>query len=227
MPSYFQSVYYKSMNFGLVTHLWSGTNTREWVALLIALFCILFVLFCFLGLHPWHMEIPSLGVKVKLRLPAYTTATAMPDPSCICDPHHSSHQHHIPDPLSETRNQSRVFMDASWICFHCATMRTLCICFYDGKIHVTQNLPFNHFLKILWPHPQHMEVPGPGTKSEPLLWPTLQLWQCWILRPTVPGWGSNLHLSSDPSCYSWILNQPRHSWNSHLNIFLKQTIQWH
>ena len=32
-------------------------------------------------------------------------------------------------------------------------------------------------LFFLWPHPQHVEVPGPETESEP------QLWQCWILNP--------------------------------------------
>ena len=34
----------------------------------------------FLGLHPWHMEIPRLGVESELQLLAYATATAMPDP---------------------------------------------------------------------------------------------------------------------------------------------------
>ena len=31
------------------------------------------------------MEVPRLGVESELQLPAYTTATATPDPSCICD----------------------------------------------------------------------------------------------------------------------------------------------
>ena len=43
-------------------------------------FC-LFFFFVFLGLHLWHMDIPTLGVKSELQLPAYTTATAMLDPS--------------------------------------------------------------------------------------------------------------------------------------------------
>ena len=30
-------------------------------------------------LHLWHMEVPRLGVKSELQLPAYTTATAMRD----------------------------------------------------------------------------------------------------------------------------------------------------
>jgi len=29
-------------------------------------------------------ELPELGVRLELRLLAYSTATAMPDPSCIC-----------------------------------------------------------------------------------------------------------------------------------------------
>ena len=40
----------------------------------------LFVFLMFAGLHPWPMEGPRLGV---LQLRAYTTPTAMPDPSCI------------------------------------------------------------------------------------------------------------------------------------------------
>ena len=38
-----------------------------------------FFFFVFLGLHPWHMEVPSLGAESELQLPAYATATAMPD----------------------------------------------------------------------------------------------------------------------------------------------------
>ena len=34
----------------------------------------------FLGPHSQHMEIPTLGVKLELQLPAYTTATATRDP---------------------------------------------------------------------------------------------------------------------------------------------------
>ena len=30
----------------------------------------------FLGPHPWHMEVPRLGVKSELEPPTYTTATA-------------------------------------------------------------------------------------------------------------------------------------------------------
>ena len=53
---------------------------------------ILFIYFClfvFLGPHPWCMEVPSLGVKLEPQLLAYATATATPDPSLICDLHHT------------------------------------------------------------------------------------------------------------------------------------------
>ena len=49
----------------------------------------------FLGLHLQYMEVPRLGVKFELQLPAYTTATATPDVSHICDLHHSSQQFQI------------------------------------------------------------------------------------------------------------------------------------
>ena len=35
-----------------------------------------------------HVEVPRLGVELELQLLAYTTATAMQDPSHIRDPHH-------------------------------------------------------------------------------------------------------------------------------------------
>ena len=44
------------------------------------------ILFCFLGgggLHPWHMEVPRLGVKLELQPLAYTTATTTWDPSRV------------------------------------------------------------------------------------------------------------------------------------------------
>ena len=38
------------------------------------------------------MEVPRLGIKSELQLPAHTTATAMWDLSRVFDPHHSSQQ---------------------------------------------------------------------------------------------------------------------------------------
>ena len=51
--------------------------------LLFFCFLLLFLFFVFLGPHLQHMEVPMLGVELELQLPAYTTATATPDRSCI------------------------------------------------------------------------------------------------------------------------------------------------
>ena len=45
------------------------------------------VLSSFLGPYLRRMEVPKLGVESKLQVPAYTTATAMLDPSRVCDLH--------------------------------------------------------------------------------------------------------------------------------------------
>ena len=64
----------------------------------------LFIYFCFLGLHPRHVEVPRLGFESELQLPTYTTTTAMQDPGCICGLHNSSWQHGMLNPLSEVRD---------------------------------------------------------------------------------------------------------------------------
>ena len=60
--------------------------------------------FCFLGPH--------------LR-PAYTTATATLDKNRVCDLHHNSRQHWVPDPLSEARDRIHILRDTSRNRFHC------------------------------------------------------------------------------------------------------------
>ena len=73
---------------------------------------VLFVLFfCFLGLNPKHMEVQRLGVELQLKLLA--TATAMPDPSQVCDLHRSLQQHRIINPLSEARDWTLILMSGS------------------------------------------------------------------------------------------------------------------
>ena len=73
------------------------------------------LLFFLLGSHLQHKEIPRLGVQLELQLPAYTTTTTTPDPSCICDLHHSSRQHWILNPLSKARDRTHVLMDPSQV----------------------------------------------------------------------------------------------------------------
>ena len=75
-------------------------------------------IFVFLGLHPQHMEVPRLGVESELQLLAYPTATAVQDPSRVCDLHHSLRQCQILNPLSEARDGTRILMDPSWVHYH-------------------------------------------------------------------------------------------------------------
>ena len=81
-------------------------------------------LFSFLGLHPWPLEIPRLGVTLELQLLAYITATATWDSSHVCDLHHSSRQCRILNPLIEARDRNRNLMVPSQIRFRFATMGT-------------------------------------------------------------------------------------------------------
>ena len=67
------------------------------------------------------MEVPRLGVASELQLLAYAAATATPDPSLVCDLHHSSGQRRILNLLSEGGDQTHILMDAIQIRFCCAT----------------------------------------------------------------------------------------------------------
>ena len=69
-----------------------------------------FSLYC-LGSPLWHMEVLRLGVESELQLPAYATATATPDLSCIWELHYSSQPCRILNALSEVRDQTLT----SWI----------------------------------------------------------------------------------------------------------------
>ena len=82
------------------------------------------LLFFFLGLHPWHMEIPRLEVQLELQLPVYAIATAMQDPSCVFNLHHTSWQRQVLNPLSKARDRTCNLMVPSWIRFHCTMTGT-------------------------------------------------------------------------------------------------------
>ena len=51
------------------------------------------------------MDVPRLGVESELQLQACATATAMPDPSHICD------LCWVLNPLSKVGDQTRIVMD--------------------------------------------------------------------------------------------------------------------
>ena len=82
------------------------------------LFCLFFFLFfAFLGPPWWHREVSRLGVTLEQQLPAYTTATATatPELSRVCHPHHSSWQRGILNPPGEARVQTHILMDTRWV----------------------------------------------------------------------------------------------------------------
>ena len=60
------------------------------------------------------MEVPRLGVQSELHLQACITATATWDLSRVCDIHHRM-QRQILSLLSETRHQTHVLIDTSWV----------------------------------------------------------------------------------------------------------------
>ena len=63
------------------------------------------------------MDVARIGFELELQLLACTTATAMQDPSPICNLHHSSWQRWILNPLKEARDQTHVLVDTSQVCF--------------------------------------------------------------------------------------------------------------
>ena len=60
-------------------------------------------------------------------------ATATPDPSCVCDLHHSSRQCRILNPLIEARDRTWNLMVSSWIRFCCAMTGSLCLTISDAS----------------------------------------------------------------------------------------------
>ena len=105
-------------------HFFSFPLCKKYEHVFIYLFIFLFFVFCLFRATRQHMEVPRLGVEWELYLLAYTTATAMSDPSHICSLHHSSQQHWILNPLIEARDQACNLMVPSQIHFYCAMMGT-------------------------------------------------------------------------------------------------------
>ena len=83
-----------------------------------------------------------LGVKLELQLPAYATTTATPDPSHICNLHHSPGQCQILNPLSKARDQTHVLMDISRVCYCWASGGTPASCFFK-QVYVIGKEPWD------------------------------------------------------------------------------------
>ena len=117
-------------------------------------------LFCFLGFHQQHLEVPRLAVKPELQLQYPSHSNEGSEPSLQPTP--QLRQCQIPNPLSKARDWTRILMDASWIYFCCATAGNPSVLF----------LIFTFSLC-----PRHVEVPRSGTEPAP------QQWKCQILNP--------------------------------------------
>ena len=93
-----------SCPYPVTVHWVYGDQVKKFSALLV------FWVFCF-RVTPQHVEVPRLGVKSELYLAAYTPATAMPDPSHVCNLHHSSWQRQILNPMSKAKDRAFILMD--------------------------------------------------------------------------------------------------------------------
>ena len=116
-------------------------TSHHFCCILLFIFIYLFIL-SFLGLYLQHTEVPRLGVNLELQLPTSTTATAMPDPSHICDLHHSFWQPWILNPLSEARDWTYILMDGYLVGFVTAEpQRELPVfCFLQGSPQIQLTL---------------------------------------------------------------------------------------
>ena len=74
-----------------------------------------FFFFVFIGPRLQHMEVPRVGVEAELQLPAYTTATATWDPSCIWDLNHTLRQGQLFNPLIEARDGTHILVHSSQV----------------------------------------------------------------------------------------------------------------
>ena len=133
---------------------------------LLNFFFFFFFFFCFFGPHPWYMEVPRLGGESELQLPAYTTATAIQDPSHVWDLYHSSRQCQILNPLHWTWGSNLHHGRQYWI------LNLLC---YSGNSLFLEF--FYYYLFSFFWLPNGTWSSGPGIRSEPKLQPM----QHWIL----------------------------------------------
>ena len=90
-------------------------------------FIYLFIIYLFILLfRATPMAHGSCQARDQIRATAaglhHTTATR--DLRCLSDPHYSSQQRQIPNPLRKARDRICILMDTSWSCFRCAITGT-------------------------------------------------------------------------------------------------------
>ena len=92
-------------------------------------------------------------------MPAYTTATAMPDPSHICDLHRSSQQHWILNPLSKARHWTRIPMGTNQSCYRWATMGVPdLISLHNTRLDPDTDYPVDLTQSVNLSEPQHFHL---------------------------------------------------------------------
>ena len=99
------------------------------------LFYLLF--FFFKGCRCGIWKFPGWGLNWSCS--CQSKPQPQPDPNLVCDLHHSSRQHWIPNPLSKVRDWTHTLMDASWVRFHRAAIGTLIKLYFRCPISFWQS----------------------------------------------------------------------------------------
>ena len=109
-----------------------------------------FLLLLFLGMHPWHMEIPRLGGRTGATAASLHHTHGNTDLSSVGGLHHSSRQRQILHPLSRARDWTRNLMGTSQIRFRCATMGTpsKCLLLLPLSSPLLETLPYKRILAV-------------------------------------------------------------------------------
>ena len=143
-------------------NVWENFTSKATCFWIFSLFGNLSFFFSFLGSHLHHMEVPRLGVKSELQLPAYTTTHNL---SHICDLYCSSWQCRILNPPSKARDQTHILMDTSWVPYCWEALATPCWEIFDywfnfitcyclfwfstaswcslGRLYISKNVPIS------------------------------------------------------------------------------------
>ena len=113
------------------------------VPIFMCLLVVFFFSFFFLGLHLQNMDVPRLGIRLELQLPAYTTAIVIPGPRCICDLnlHCSSWQCQILKLLSKARDRTCIPMYTGWILNLLSHNGNPSLCYFWYIIHTEATFP--------------------------------------------------------------------------------------
>ena len=97
------------------------------------------------------MQVPRLGLKLELQLPAYTTAIATWDPSLVCNLYCSSRERQIPNPLREASDRTCNLMDTSWVGFLTTETQQELLTFlkYEGSLLFERNVGRGNYIQSL------------------------------------------------------------------------------